>query len=349
LEEARNIKAKYLEQLLKLANVVSVGIGRKVVGGKQTDEIAIVVGVTKKLPESLLDILDIVPKILERVKTDVIEVGQIFAPPPTRKAQEVDRKERIRPVKGGYSIGNVKITAGTSGGLVKRDNESYILSNAHVFTPDATKKEVTIKDIIQPGSYDGGIPDSDKIGELSDYIVVNPTIDVNECPGARFVAWFLNGVSKIFMRRTRFQIVSVADITNLVDAALCKPISTNIVSSEVEGIGVPAGTVEIEIGHPVVKSGRTTAITRGHVDQVDVTVNVGYGDNKTAIFKDQIIVKGIEDQPFSSGGDSGSIVFVDDGNLLVCGLLFAGSDRENITIINRIQNVEKLLNITVGI
>lgn len=348
MEEARKVKIKYVEQLLKLANVTSVGIGLKVIGGQQTDEIAIVVGVTQKLPESLLDELDIVPKILEGVKTDVIEVGRIFAPPPIRKAEEVNRKERIRPVKGGYSIGNVKITAGTSGCVVKRGHELFVLSNAHVFTPDSTKKTATVKDIIQPGSYDGGTLENDKIGDLSDYIVINPTIDVNECSGARFVAWFLNGVSKLFKRRTRFNISSFAESRNLVDAALCRPLSVDIISTEVEGIGVPAGIVEAKIGQTVVKSGRTTTMTRGSIDQVDVTVNVGYGDSKTALFEDQVIVKGLNGQSFSSGGDSGSIVFIDDGSLLVCGLLFAGSDIENITIINRIQNVEELLNITIG-
>ena len=185
-------------------------------------------------------------------------------------------------------------------------------------------------------------------GDLIDYIVINPTIDENECSVSQFVAWFLNGISKLFGRMTRFQVISIAQITNLVDAALCKPSSLDIINPEVVEIGIPAGTIEAEVGQSVIKSGRTTAMTRGYIDQVDVSVNVGYSDLKSALFEDQIIIKGNNDQPFSSGGDSGSIVFVDDGSLLICGLLFAGSDRENITIINRIQNVEKLLNITIG-
>jgi hypothetical protein len=43
-----------------------------------------------------------------------------------------------------------------------------------------------------------------------------------------------------------------------------------------------------------------------------------------------------------AGGDSGSAVLTEDNQLL--GLLFAGS--ENSTIINRIENVFELLNLT---
>jgi MinD-like ATPase involved in chromosome partitioning or flagellar assembly len=59
--------------------VVGVGIGRKIVSGKETDQLAIVVNVVKKLPENKLKKEEIIPKSLEGVPVDVQEVGVIKA------------------------------------------------------------------------------------------------------------------------------------------------------------------------------------------------------------------------------------------------------------------------------
>ena len=85
------------------------------------------------------------------------------------------------------------------------------------------------------------------------------------------------------------------------------------------------------------KSGRTTGLTQGQVDQIDVTVNVQFGAGRIAQFTDQLLAG-----PMSQGGDSGSAVLDMDRNLV--GLLFAGSD--NTTIMNRIQNVFTALNVS---
>ena len=86
------------------------------------------------------------------------------------------------------------------------------------------------------------------------------------------------------------------------------------------------------------KSGRTTGLTTGIVEQVDVSVNVQYGEGKIALFTDQLMAGAM-----SQGGDSGSAV-LDNSNRLV-GLLFAGSD--TTTVINRIENVFSLLGVSV--
>jgi hypothetical protein len=85
------------------------------------------------------------------------------------------------------------------------------------------------------------------------------------------------------------------------------------------------------------KSGRTTGLTNGIIEQIDVTAQVSYGTNKTAIFTNQLLAGAM-----SQGGDSGSAVLDDNNNLV--GLLFAGSD--STTIINRIENVFSLLDVT---
>lgn len=90
------------------------------------------------------------------------------------------------------------------------------------------------------------------------------------------------------------------------------------------------GLVNGELGMAIKKSGRTTGLTTGEIQQVDVTVNVQYGAGRIARFSDQLLAGAM-----SQGGDSGSAI-LDNGNKLV-GLLFAGSD--STTIINRMENV----------
>ena len=68
-----NVQRKYEEQLMQLPNVSGVGIGEK--SGKEV----IKVFVSRKLPESSLGPLDVVPKILEGYETDVEEIGIITA------------------------------------------------------------------------------------------------------------------------------------------------------------------------------------------------------------------------------------------------------------------------------
>jgi len=86
----------------------------------------------------------------------------------------------------------------------------------------------------------------------------------------------------------------------------------------------------------VVKSGRTTGFTTGVIEQVDVTVDVGYGAGRVARFTDQVMAGAM-----SQGGDSGSAVLDEEHRIV--GLLFAGS--ENTTVINRIEHVLAALEI----
>jgi hypothetical protein len=67
------IVKKYEGQLLQLPNVTGVGIGEK--AGK----VVLKVFVTHKVPESVLQPHEVVPKTLEGWETDVEEIGVITA------------------------------------------------------------------------------------------------------------------------------------------------------------------------------------------------------------------------------------------------------------------------------
>jgi alanine-alpha-ketoisovalerate/valine-pyruvate aminotransferase len=79
IEYAKEIKNKYEQQLMSLANVVGVGIGIKQTAGNPTGEVALVVNVSKKKPLAELNRQDIIPTILDDVPVDVQEVGHFTA------------------------------------------------------------------------------------------------------------------------------------------------------------------------------------------------------------------------------------------------------------------------------
>lgn len=323
--------------LLQLANVVGVGVGYK---NGNPDEKAILVYVTKKLHEIQLKPEDLIPKELGGFKTDVVESGEITLRSHTPYVPVQSHTDRER--RPGVTIGHKDITAGTLGCLakLKETGEIVLLSNAHVFTHDATAKEVPVRAIIQPGAYDGGVFPEDHAANLYAYSRVTPLISDSTCPVSRLYAWIGNFVSEIFGRQTAISAVAFnEDGINIIDAAIAKPIVE--FDPIVKGLSKPDATVFAELGSAVTKSGRTTGITQGKVSAVDLTVNVNYGTG-IAMFTDQIGIEGIGGE-FSAGGDSGSVIF-QSGTSAVCGLLFAGSS--TITIANRIHNVFDLLGIT---
>ena len=79
MEEARRMKEKYEFVLLKKKGVVGCATGYKIVGGKKSDEPAVICYVVKKKPKKELKKQDIVPENLEGVSTDVVESGAIRA------------------------------------------------------------------------------------------------------------------------------------------------------------------------------------------------------------------------------------------------------------------------------
>lgn len=78
-EEARQVKLRYEAELLKMANVVGVGIGLRQIAGMLTDEVSLIVMVKKKLESKLLSKGEVIPQELDGIVVDVQEVGDIQA------------------------------------------------------------------------------------------------------------------------------------------------------------------------------------------------------------------------------------------------------------------------------
>jgi hypothetical protein len=79
IQKATAVKARYEARLMQKANVIGVGVGFRERGGRLTDEIVLVVNVTRKLPRHQLAPQDWIPNEIEGVPVDVREIGQMRA------------------------------------------------------------------------------------------------------------------------------------------------------------------------------------------------------------------------------------------------------------------------------
>lgn len=338
LETVRQIKQGAEKHLARRANTVAVGVGYKVSQGAATDELAVIVSVRRKLPQAELTEADLVPKTLDGARTDVIEVGDIVA--------FQDPKARLRPAQPGVSVGQFQITAGTFGCLVRKNGQIYILSNNHVL---ANTNQAQVGDPIwQPGRADGGTS-ADQIAALAEFVPLafdgapapapapapTPPPAGNGCsPLAAALALFSSRAAA----KTPAAPAAVNTAgANLVDCALARPTTPDLVKPDILNIGVPAGVGTATLGTAVQKSGRTTGYTTGMIQQIDVRVSVSYGSS-TATFTNQLLAGAM-----SQGGDSGSALL--DMQKRVVGLLFAGSPAT--TILTPIQAVINALGIEI--
>ncbi|MEW9576768.1 hypothetical protein U9K47_15690 [Bacillus toyonensis] len=328
-QNIQSVKNEVEDQLLGFNNVVGVGIGVKHEDGQATGTPSIVALVDQKLPEDQLDDAEIVPKDIKGIKTDVIEVGYLIAGANQTINGDIQTlKKRIRPAKGGYSVGHKNITAGTigtcvydilAGGSVNPPvhgtgvpSRYYILSNNHVL---ANSNNANIGDpILQPGPIDGGTDPADRIAKLSRFVPI-----------------------------TFAPQVPLEKHNNIVDAAIAEG-EFHDLDREVYWTGNIRGwrrKANVTVGTKVTKTGRTTNKSFGMISAVNATVDINYGGGKVARFKNQII---IANPTMSAGGDSGSLITTLDN--VAVGLLYAGSP--STTIACHIEDVRSLLKVEVA-
>ncbi|MEM3449848.1 MAG: hypothetical protein QXZ17_04865 [Nitrososphaerota archaeon] len=128
-------------------NVVGTGVSLKVTKNYVTDVPCIVVFVERKIrPRELLP--RAIPEKIDGIPTDVVEAGKPVL-------RHYIKPYPRYPVPPGYSIGHIRVTAGTLRCLVrdKGTRETLILSNNHVI---ANSNNAYVGDpIVQPGPYDG--------------------------------------------------------------------------------------------------------------------------------------------------------------------------------------------------
>jgi hypothetical protein len=298
---ALKVKEANQDQLLKNPNVIGTGVGNKIVDGNKKS--AIIVFVEQKLPEDEViakySAEELIPQTLQGIPTKIIEVGKIIPQA---------FKERVRPIRPGYSAGHSLITAGTIGGIFKdKDGDIVALSNNHVFA--AENKALIGDPIYQPGRMDA---------QAGSIVFTNWDQPVSDKP------YF--GTLKRFMALNRSN--------NLHDSAIAKIhptyINSGLIDARYPQLDKPlAGIASAAINQDVQKCGRTTGLTTGKVIALHGSFTIGYEFGQ-ARFNDCIVLSGM-----SAGGDSGSVIM--DKSMNAVGLLFAGSGK--VTLASPIQYV----------
>ena len=310
----RPVKQRIEDELLAKPGVVGVDINEKVVDGRPTGELAIVVYVEEKKPKSRVAAKDLIPAEIEGIPTDVkqekIELH-------TAMASVLEAAPQVDPTKyttlhGGISMGPCRsvhleppdvpsagdyIFVGTLGAIVKdrSSGASMALTNFHVACVDTGWNPGDA--MCQPGRNDGGSCPADTFGHL-----------------------------------TR------ATLSEHVDGSVVTIDAGHGTSCTVEQIGNVKGKATAVLNSAVRKRGRTTGLTFGKVDSVDASVTIDYGDglgSHTLRNQIRVVPDTSQSAQFSDHGDSGSVVM--DGDNKVVGLLFGGSSAA--TYANPIQYV----------
>lgn len=227
--------------------------------------------------------------------------------------------QQQRPLLIGCSIGHYNITAGTLGCFVKPRAGAglFVLSNNHVLADENAGKPGD--PILQPGKDDGGQRPADVVAKLRAFVRLKKR-------GA-----------------------------NLLDCALgelVEGIETN--RTKLRGLGKLSGLGDafLDEGTEVAKLGRTTGLTHGRVTAFELdNVVVGY-DIGNLRFDDQVEIEGAGDEPFSDGGDSGSLIVGKDKRGVA--LLFAGSDQggangQGLTYANPLRTVLDALKVDLAL
>lgn len=284
-----------------LTNVHATGVGIRVRQGEIVpDDFVIKVYVYDKL-----DLGDATPALTRSFQDVEVDVEHL----PVQMALiggVLGNRQEQRPVVGGLSIAPLNEPfVGTLGCFVKRVvsgvEQIYVLSNNHVL---ADTNQLTVGTLItQPGPERGAVITPNKVfASLNEFIPIR------------------------FPRR-RFE-----RVVNRFDAALALVIDRPAIELG-KMFNINNYTPQIATPVPqmrVIKSGRTTGVTRGTITATNVNgVQVNYGNVQNQIiatFIDTIEIVGDGNRPFSSPGDSGSVILEESTGRPVA-LLFAGDGR----------------------
>jgi len=231
---------------------------------------------------------------------------------------------KSRPLLLGSSVSNLGRGAATGSiGLFpfsKALNHHVLLSCAHVLEGAFPSSP---QDIVQPGTVDNGVP-ADVIGSFLSSAPIK----------------FGGAVNTIDAAIARIDLPPDTLINQVLDYRTNKTYPIN-------GIGLPpTPTPNLPSGPLVHKLGRSTGFTSGRVRADSIRrAKIDYG-GKYATFSSFIeIVNESPRSPFSDRGDSGSVVFDEDGTAF--GLVFSGGShlmfnrrmRTDITYASRLRDI----------
>ena len=287
---------------LTIPGVTSVGVGRRLVRNDKTGE------------EEETDELCIQFTVEKKLSPDVLAAEQI-TPLPESMAYDDDDSIPVQILQRSYGI-NVKIVsepeAAPEARAQRRSRVDPVMPGVSVSHEDGTAGTVGAI-VFDKRSGDPMVLSNWHVlhgpsGNLGDNIVQPGPFDDPQA----------NRNSMGSLVRSHLGIAG-----DMAVASMQRGFDRSILETE----ATPTRVGRVELGDRVIKSGRTTGVTRGVVSRVGVVTQINYGGNVG-----RQSVGGFEIKPIrfgdeiSSGGDSGSVWMLDeDGNEDVgVGLHFAG-------------------------
>jgi hypothetical protein len=284
--EVESLHARHVTRVRRTfddPNIVGVGVSKKVSDGKELDSLCVCFYVVKKLPRKKIAAQHFVPPVIatdrgQAAYTDVKPIGLIVP--------QVQPLVKRKSIESGFSIGHVKITAGTVGAIVKKGGKRYVLSNSHVLA-NSGKGKAGDK-VVYPGPADGGKVPSDWVAVLREAVPFKK--------GGAFV--------------------------NEVDAALAeaRPERLADITYNLPKAKKPLATIAPQRDMVVTKRGRTTGTTKGRIIDTDFRFVLNYEGVGQIGFTRQVLC-----ERYTAGGDSGSLV-IDVATGKIVGLHFAGAN-----------------------
>lgn len=381
IQQAIEAQSQKTVEFLSKRNVVGLGVGFKNRLGETDGETSVVVLVQQKKPLAVLTDEDMIPKEIDGMKTDVVEIGFL-------RAQNTPR-DRFRPViQPGISIAHYSVGAGTFGAVVRhrQTGERFILSNNHVLANSNGAK--IGDDVLQPGSLDGGVRPGDVVAKLAqfrqlvyieDAVVVQPSPQPEPTPpqpdqssGCDLVdatVAVANMLAQLTGSTKRVQSAQMASSAQSVQPTTRAQATTGTSPAEVPMIASQDldNLLDAAIARPIDPSILSDDILNiGRVQgttppELGMTVmksgrTTGYTEGRITLLNATVNVQyetlhGTKTARFinqiitsgmSKSGDSGSLI-VDKNSRLAVGLLFAGS--EFATIFTPIDRILSLFNI----
>jgi hypothetical protein len=310
LVEIRDAKRKIEADLLSRPGVSGVDIGPKIVKGQKTEELSIRVYVAEKKD---VPAKEKIPETIDGIKTDVIQRRIVLHPAkvPVTEVTPAADTNTYDPLRGGISIGPCRAI----GGFV------FVGTLGAIVRDNASGDPMLLSNF--------HVMAVDTAWSVGDTMAQPGRPDGGSCPG---------GVVGTLQR---------AVLGGTVDCAVAKQTARNNVCEIVE-IGPVAGTASATPEMHVRKRGRTSGLTHGRIETVDLTVAVDYEDGLGVVtLANQIGIEVDTSQSaiFGTNGDSGSVVVDDNRNIV--GLYFAGTEDGTFGVANPIHDVLNALNVSV--
>ena len=283
--QIRPVKERIEDELLSRPGVTGVDINEKVSNGKPTGELSIVVYVEKKKPKSRLSAGEAIPAEIDGIPTDVKEEKIELQADRVALADIVPFVDATKytTLHGGISMGPCR-SVHLAPPDVPSAGDYVFVGTLGVLVSDRTTKAAMALTNFHVACIDSG-------WAVGNARCQPGRVDGGSCPGDTIGS------------------LTRAALSNHVDGAVVTLQTSRATDCSIEQIGDVKGHTTAVLNSAVRKRGRTTGLTFGTVDSIDVSVTINYGDglgNHTLKNQIRVLPDTNQSPKFSDHGDSGS-------------------------------------------